>query len=116
MSAADYIDAIALRAALIDKMRARLSTCDAMIMPTVPLVAPRIADLDDDAAFTRINLLALRNPTLINMIDGCAISVPIHRPGDAPVGLMIAGPANADRRILGIAHGLEQLFSGQSSQ
>lgn len=116
VSAADYIDAIALRAALIDKVRARLSTCDAMIMPTVPLVAPRIADLDDDATFTRINLLALRNPTLINMIDGCAISVPIHRPGDAPVGLMIAGPANADRRILGIAHGLEQLFSGQSSQ
>ena len=116
VSAADYIDAIALRASLIEKARSRLSICDAMIMPTVPLVAPRIADLDDDAAFARINLLALRNPTLINMIDGCAISVPIHRPGDAPVGLMIASAANADRRILGIAHGLEQLFSGQSSQ
>lgn len=116
VSAADYIDATALRAALIEKARARLSGYDAMIMPTVPIVAPRIVDLDDDAVFTRINLLALRNSTLVNMIDGCAISLPIHRPGDAPVGLMIAGPANTDRRILEIAHGLEQLLAGRFSQ
>ena len=87
-----------------------------MIMPTVPIVAPRIVDLDDDAVFTRINLLALRNSTLVNMLDGCATSLPIHRPGDAPVGLMIAGPANTDRRILEIAHGLEQLLAGRFSQ
>lgn len=116
VSAADYIDATALRAALIEKARARLSGYDAMIMPTVPIVAPRIVDLDDDAVFTRINLLALRNSTLVNMLDGCATSLPIHRPGDAPVGLMIAGPANTDRRILEIAHGLEQLLAGRFSQ
>ena len=116
VSAADYLDAIALRTALIDKTRTRLSDYDAMLMPTVPIVAPRIADLEDDAVFTRINLLSLRNPTLVNMIDGCAISLPIHRPGDAPVGLMIAGSANTDRRILEIAHGLEPFLARRLSQ
>ena len=43
----------------------------------------------------RQNLRALRNCTLINMIDGCAISLPAHREGEVPVGLMLA--ARADR-------------------
>ena len=35
-------------------------------------IAPTIAELaEDDEAFTRINLLMLRNPTLINVMDGC---------------------------------------------
>ena len=116
VSAADYLDAIALRASLIDNARTRLSAYDAVIMPTVPIVAPPIATLAEDDIFTNINRVVLRNPTLINMIDGCAVSVPIHRPGDAPVGLMIAGTANADRRILEIARGLEQLLAGRFSQ
>jgi len=43
------------------------------VLPTTPTTPPRIADLADDKAFTAANLLALRNCTLINMIDGCAI-------------------------------------------
>jgi aspartyl-tRNA(Asn)/glutamyl-tRNA(Gln) amidotransferase subunit A len=39
----------------------------------------------------------LRNPTLINFLDGCALSVPCHAPGSSPVGMMIAGSNDADR-------------------
>ena len=53
----------------------------------------------DDRAFTKANLLALRNCTLINMIDGCAISLPAHREGEVPVGLMLAAIGGSDRRI-----------------
>jgi aspartyl-tRNA(Asn)/glutamyl-tRNA(Gln) amidotransferase subunit A len=41
--------------------------------------------------------------------------VPCHAPGEAPVGLMIAGPAGADRRILAIGMAVEALCSQQQA-
>ena len=80
-------------------------------MPTVAILPPPIAALEqDEDAYTQANLMALRNCTLINMIDGCAISLPASRPGEAPVGLMIAGLAGQDARILAIAAGVEALL------
>ena len=81
---------------------------DALVMPTTANTPPRIADLADDAAFAKANLLALRNCTLINMIDGCAISLPAQRAGEVPVGLMLASSGGADRRILELAAGMEE--------
>jgi aspartyl-tRNA(Asn)/glutamyl-tRNA(Gln) amidotransferase subunit A len=66
-----------------------------------------IADLADDKEFARQNVRSLRNCTLINMIDGCAISLPCHREGEVPVGLMLAASAGADRRIFELAAGME---------
>ncbi len=76
-------------------------------MPTVPIVAPRIADLAEEAAYGATNLLILRNSTLINFLDGCAASLPCHRPGEAPVGLMVAGAGGQDRRILAVGLAIE---------
>jgi aspartyl-tRNA(Asn)/glutamyl-tRNA(Gln) amidotransferase subunit A len=73
-------------------------------------VPPRLTDLAIDAEYDRINLVALRNPSVINMLDGCALSLPIHRAGDAPVGLTIAGLAGQDDRILDIAASIEALL------
>ena len=42
-----------------------------------------------DEEFFRVNALLLRNPSVVNMLDGCAISIPCHAPGELPVGLMI---------------------------
>ncbi|AXK82845.1 amidase [Pseudolabrys taiwanensis] len=106
-SAADFIDLMAARRSLVARATQRLSAFDAVVMPTVAMTPPRIADLADDAAYGRANLLALRNCTLINMIDGCAISLPIHAGGEAPVGLMLAGIAGADRMLLTLAAAAE---------
>ena len=108
MSAADYIDVLAARTAWIGAVEARTAPFDALVMPTVPVVAPRIDELTDDAAFGATNLLILRNPTFINFLDGCALSLPCHRPGEAPVGLMIAGAGGRDRAILSIGQAVEQ--------
>ena len=62
-------------------------------MPTTANTPPKIADFADDKAFTVANMRSLRNCTLINMIDGCAISLPAHREGEVPVGLMLAASA-----------------------
>jgi aspartyl-tRNA(Asn)/glutamyl-tRNA(Gln) amidotransferase subunit A len=107
ISAADYIDLLVARKSLIARATARLAPYDALVMPTTANTPPRIADLADNKAFTRENLRALRNCTLINMIDGCAISLPCHREGEVPVGLMLAASGGADRRILELAAGME---------
>lgn len=85
---------------------------DLMLMPTVPVIAPKIAELEaSDEAYFAANGLMLRNPTLINFLDGCAVSLPCHRPGEAPVGLSLAGTAAQDQRLLSVALAVEALLA-----
>jgi aspartyl-tRNA(Asn)/glutamyl-tRNA(Gln) amidotransferase subunit A len=107
ISAADYIDLLGGRRSLIARTEKRLAPYDALVLPTTANTPPVIADLADDKAFTRENLRALRNCTLINMIDGCAISLPCHREGEVPVGLMLAASGGSDRRIFELAAAME---------
>jgi aspartyl-tRNA(Asn)/glutamyl-tRNA(Gln) amidotransferase subunit A len=107
ISAADYIDLLNARRSLVARAAARLAPYDALVMPTTANTPPRIADLADDKAFTVENMRSLRNCSMINMIDGCAISLPAHREGDVPVGLMLASSGGADRRIFELAAGME---------
>jgi aspartyl-tRNA(Asn)/glutamyl-tRNA(Gln) amidotransferase subunit A len=106
-TAADYIDLLNARRSLIARIAVRLAPYDALVMPTTANTPPKIADLADDRAFTTQNLRALRNPTLINTIDGCAISLPAQRDGEVPVGLMLASSGGNDRRIFELAAGME---------
>ena len=106
--AADYVDLLAARQAWIDEVEHVVAGYDAMLMPTVPVIAPAIAPLvESDEAYYAMNALILRNPTFINMLDGCALSVPCHAPGGAPVGLSIAGLRCTDKRILSIGLSVE---------
>src|SRR3979409_130598 len=99
ISAAEYIDLLDARRSLIARATVRLAPYAALVMPPPANTPPRIADLADDKAFTKANLLSLRNCTLINMIDGCAISLPAHREGEVPVGLMLAAAGGAHRLL-----------------
>jgi aspartyl-tRNA(Asn)/glutamyl-tRNA(Gln) amidotransferase subunit A len=110
ISAADYIDLLEARKSLIARATVRLAPYDALILPTTANAPPRIADLADDKAFTKANLLSLRNCTLINMIDGCAISLPCHREGEVPVGLMVAATGGSDRRVFELAAAMEDVI------
>ncbi len=107
MTATDYIDLLAARQAFVEAVGTEAGTVDAMVMPTCAIVPPRIADLHDDAVFNRLNLMALRNAALVNLFDGCAISLPMHRRGEPPSGLMIANVAGQDRSLLKIANSVE---------
>jgi aspartyl-tRNA(Asn)/glutamyl-tRNA(Gln) amidotransferase subunit A len=98
------------RVDMISAFEAAMADFDALLAPTVPIVAPPIAAFETDDAYVRLNLLLLRNPGLFNFLDGCAISLPIHEPGEAPVGLMLAGPNGQDRSLLSIALGLEPVL------
>jgi aspartyl-tRNA(Asn)/glutamyl-tRNA(Gln) amidotransferase subunit A len=112
MSASDLLDVINARGQWIAEVEQQLAGYDAMLMPTVPLVAPRIADLQaSDEAYFGANGLMLRNPTFINFLDGCALSLPCHAAGDAPVGLSIAAKAGDDKRLLAIGLAVEALLA-----
>ena len=91
MSAVDYIDLVDARRRIIASFDASTREFDALIMPTVPIVPPCIADLDDEREYNRINLHILRNTAIGNFLDRCSISLPCHREGEPPVGLMLMG-------------------------
>ena len=108
MSAADYLDLVAARARIVASFDARTRDFDCVLMPTVPIVAPKIADLDDEREYNRINMLILRNTALGNFLDRCSISIPCHRDGEAPVGLMLNGETMGDTRLFSIAVAVEK--------
>lgn len=110
-SAADYLQLMAERARMIAELDGLTTPFDVLAMPTVPVAAPTLAELADDERYVASNALMLRNASIANFFDRCAISVPIHRDGEAPVGLMLIGERDADRRLLAIAQAAECLLS-----
>lgn len=113
MSAADYIDLHRGRRDWIARMERAIAPFDALVMPTVPVVAPPIAELEaSEETFFRLNALLLRNPSVFNLLDGCAVSIPCHDPGTLPVGLTIGGGAMTDARVLAIARAAESVLNG----
>lgn len=103
-SAADYIELLREREATIRAADALAAPYDALLYPTVAVIAPTIAEADaSDEAYFAWNLRILRNTGIANVLDGCAATIPCHRPGEAPVGLTIAGVRGSDRRTLAVA-------------
>lgn len=108
--AAFYISLVERRAAAVAAYEEATGNVDAVIMPTTPIIAPRIDEVAEDDEYTRINMLILRNPSLFNILDCCAISIPMNRPGDVPTGLQIVGRGGSDRRTLAISKALESVL------
>lgn len=98
------------RACMMARFEQAMLSFDALIAPTVPVIAPRIADVENDDGFRRANALILRNPMTANLLDAPSLTIPCHAAGAAPVGLMLIGPRMSDRRLLAIGVKLERLF------
>jgi aspartyl-tRNA(Asn)/glutamyl-tRNA(Gln) amidotransferase subunit A len=108
VTAADYYQLLRKRQAWRLRAEAALQGFDALLCPTVPLLAPAIEPLvKSDEAFFTANRLLLRNTFVINFMDGCSISLPCHQPGELPVGLMLSAPGGRDADLLGVALSVE---------
>ncbi len=116
ISSAEYNALVQLRENFIRSIDRAASGYDALLMPTVPDTAPTIAEASkDDESYFRINGRMLRNTSIVNLFDGCALSIPCHEPGGAPVGLMIAGSQNSDRRVLAVGLAVEGVVTKRSN-
>jgi aspartyl-tRNA(Asn)/glutamyl-tRNA(Gln) amidotransferase subunit A len=112
ITAPDYLQLQALRRQFIRSINTAAVGYDAMLMPTTPDIAPPIAEvLKDDDTYYRINGRMLRNPSVVNLFDGCALSVPCHDAGTAPVGLMVASIGNTDHRLLAVGAAVEAVVT-----
>ena len=102
VEAVDYIDVIAARAGLIDRANAVTAPFDGVLMPTTATVAAQIAVLEaDEKLYNQTNLLMLRNTFCANFLDRPALTIPMHRPDDAPpAGLMIMGEVGGDAGLI----------------
>jgi aspartyl-tRNA(Asn)/glutamyl-tRNA(Gln) amidotransferase subunit A len=113
ISAASYIEMLQQRRRFSRDVWAAMHGFDALIMPTVPETAPTIVEVAaNDESYFRINGRMLRNTSLVNLFDGCALSIPCQAPGEAPVGITIAGTHGQDDRVLAIGLAIESLGLG----
>jgi aspartyl-tRNA(Asn)/glutamyl-tRNA(Gln) amidotransferase subunit A len=116
MSGAEYIDLLQARQHWMTRMAAAAAPFDALLSPTVPIVAPPLAPLlSSDEAFFATNALLLRNPSVVNLLDGCALSLPCHAQGEWPVGLMVWSTALRDDAVLDAALQIEAELAAGSA-
>ncbi|MBT4046620.1 MAG: amidase [Rhodospirillaceae bacterium] len=106
-SAADYLDLIDIRADMIRTANQITAPYDAIIMPTLPVVACPIADLENGEAWGSMGRLLLRNTLVGNFLDRCALTIPCHEQGNGPVGFTLMGESMGDARLLEIGRAVE---------
>jgi aspartyl-tRNA(Asn)/glutamyl-tRNA(Gln) amidotransferase subunit A len=105
ISEADFATTLAQRAELIAAFGTEIG--DALVLlPTVAIQPPHFDDVATDDGFSRLNLLALRNTSLANVMDGCSVSLPFGQ-GDALMGAMMTSFGGRDETILGAALAME---------
>ncbi|MFT3987008.1 amidase [Aestuariivirga sp.] len=114
--AADLLATIARRRELIALFARRMEGFDALLLPTTPNLPPAISALAEDRDYGRLNAVALRNTAVGNFLDSCAISIPMTRPGEPPVGLSLMAPSGRDRALLAVAAGVEGALMYQESK
>lgn len=98
-----------LRDAAIHPFETSFTDNEVFILPTTPIRAPLLSSVDADAAFHEVNGLVLRNPRVANLLDCPSVSLPLPIDG-LPVGLMLIGRRNSDRRLLEIAAHIEAIL------
>jgi aspartyl-tRNA(Asn)/glutamyl-tRNA(Gln) amidotransferase subunit A len=110
-TAVDYLWTLDRRRDWIARVSRELAGFDALVMPTVACIAPALQPLiDDETNYRHTNARVLRNTNLINFLDGCALSIPMHEPDSAPTGLMLCGLNATDHRIFSIGMAIEQML------
>jgi aspartyl-tRNA(Asn)/glutamyl-tRNA(Gln) amidotransferase subunit A len=113
MSANDVLSIQRGRFRLIPKLLRQLRGA-LLVMPTTPITAPAVAPLEaDDGTFHKINALAIRNTTLGNILDLCAVAMPNGRDGiGMPTSVMFCAAHGEDEKLLSAALEIERLIGG----
>lgn len=111
MSANDLLSIQRGRRRLIPQFHAQLGAA-LLVMPTTPITAPEVAPLEaDDDLFHKVNLKALRNTMLGNVLDLCGVALPNGRNGNnLPTSVLVQAGHGDDERLLGYALEVERVL------
>ena len=93
MPAWRYVQARSEAAALTAAVGVLFSQVDALLLPTVPIVAPPIDAATDPAGSLAVRARLLRNTRLANLTGYPSLSLPLPTSG-LPVGLQILASDN----------------------
>ncbi|MFK8080059.1 MAG: amidase family protein [Granulosicoccus sp.] len=85
----------------IDIYNERLAPFDALLAPTIKCETPTIANAQ--ANFNTVNAALLRNTTYINLVDGCAMTLPVAREDMPPSALMVCGVNGQDAKVIAVS-------------
>jgi aspartyl-tRNA(Asn)/glutamyl-tRNA(Gln) amidotransferase subunit A len=92
----------------------QLLDVDALLYPTTPCIPPAISETDDVENERKVNLRCLRNTVTVNYYDGCSISLPCHRRGEAPVGLMVSSMNGEDEHLYAVCAAIEVALNNRT--
>jgi len=111
-----YVAARGVRRALRQVVNEALDGWDALVLPTLPIVAPALGSADvpvpGNGQVVPIRAAMLRHTQLFNMTGHPALSLPIATTG-LPVGLQVVGHWQQTARLLAIAAGCEKIVSAR---
>ena len=113
ISAVDYLRARDTRDALERAVDAALDECDALVLPTLPIVAPIHGAAEvtmDNGETLAVRAAMLRLTQLFNMTGHPAISLPIPTDG-LPVGLQLVGRRDRTEALLAVAATCERILN-----
>jgi len=109
----EFVQALDMQAVLRDEVNATLADCDALVLPTLPIPAPklgadtvRVGHVDES-----VRALTLRNTQLFNLTGHPAISLPCGKTREGmPVGLQLVGPHGRTDALVRFALACERLM------
>lgn len=122
MSAAEYLDVLMARQAMIAIAAQRMAGFDCFVLPAVAVPPPTFASFETGTEeeqaeyYGDMNRLCLRNTAIGNFLDSCSISIPA-KPGpivsasEPPVGVMLMGAPMDDKSLLATALAVEAALS-----
>ena len=115
MTAPEYVELLAVRQKMIDQFNQAMIGFDALLMPTTCNAPPTIAAFAQDEDYFKLNFMALRNTFIGNFLDCCGISLPMHREGEPPTGLMLLAPHGQDQQMFTVAKAVEEMLASLRS-
>lgn len=88
-----------------------LQSVDIIAVPSVAISPPSIDALAPEGEYPRLNMKALRNTCIANLLGLCSITMPVGLDSAAmPSGLMLMAAPGLDARMLGCALAMESVL------
>ncbi len=111
ISGPEYVRRRARLGRLARSARLRFGPGEVLVAPTVVRGPPTLHEVSTSDGYRKANLLALRNTSVANSLQWCAISVPCGLDAQRlPVGLMLMLPAGRESELLGVARRVERIL------